>query len=110
MFIFVDVGYDTCKSAYTLFVSKVSVAVAQFLYELHELDCDGYAVLLIGGDSDMQCHGVSSAAMNTLCCTQWNVNKHTFTPATYSAAFQILISSSIHHLTSFGFWYNNTHG
>jgi hypothetical protein len=33
MFIFVDVGSGTCKSAYTLFVTKVGVAMAQFLYK-----------------------------------------------------------------------------
>jgi hypothetical protein len=33
MFIFVDVGSGTCESAYTLFVSKVGVAMAQFPYK-----------------------------------------------------------------------------
>lgn len=32
MFTFVDVGSRTCKSSYTLFESKVGVAMAQFPY------------------------------------------------------------------------------
>jgi hypothetical protein len=57
MFIFVDVGSGTCISAYTLFVFKVGVAVAQFFYVLYEiLGCDCYAVLLTNSSSQIHCH------------------------------------------------------
>jgi hypothetical protein len=57
MFMFVDVGSGLCISAYALFVSKVGVAMAQFLHELEIVGCDGCTVLLTGDDSHIQCHG-----------------------------------------------------